>query len=94
MLGAIVGDIVGSIYEFNNHKSKDFDLFGPGCTFTDDTVLTVAVADWLTSDANLVERLTHWSYAYPNCSYGGLYWRWLNSRDRKNLTTHMATAPR
>ena len=44
MLGAIIGDIVGSIYEFNNHKSKDFLLFGEFSTFTDDTLCTIAVA--------------------------------------------------
>jgi len=52
MLGAIVGDIVGSIYEFNNHRSKDFPLFGEDCKFTDDTVLTVAVADCLMNNGN------------------------------------------
>ena len=47
MLGAIVGDIVGSIYERNNIKTKDFPLFGEGCHFTDDTVMTIATADAL-----------------------------------------------
>ncbi len=63
MIGAIIGDIAGSIYEFNNIRTKDFELFGPHptsksanttngfsdsqCRFTDDTVLTVAVAEWL-----------------------------------------------
>jgi len=45
MLGAIVGDIVGSIYEGHNIKTKDFELFDPKCHFTDDTVLTIATAD-------------------------------------------------
>jgi hypothetical protein len=45
MLGAVIGDISGSIYEFKNHRSKDFPFFGEGANFTDDTVLTVAVAD-------------------------------------------------
>ena len=81
MLGAIVGDIVGSIYEFNNHKSKDFDLFGPGGTFTDDTVLTVAVAEWLLNGArdNLADYLSTLTFKYPNCSFGGMYWRWVKS---------------
>ena len=47
VLGAIVGDIVGSVYEWNNIKTKDFPLFGKRCFFTDDTVMTVAVADAL-----------------------------------------------
>ena len=44
MLGAIIGDIVGSRFERHNHKSKDFDLFTDRCQFTDDTAMTVAVA--------------------------------------------------
>lgn len=45
MLGAIIGDIAGSIYEFNNVKTEDFPLFGHGCEFTDDSLCTVAVAE-------------------------------------------------
>ena len=48
MLGAIIGDIVGSIYEFNNIKTTDFPLFGDESSFTDDTVMTLAVAEALT----------------------------------------------
>ena len=44
MIGAIIGDIVGSRFEFNNHRSKEFDLFGKGCFATDDSILTLAVA--------------------------------------------------
>ena len=47
MLGAIVGDIVGSVYEFNNIKRKDFILFDPFCFFTDDTIITFAIAEAL-----------------------------------------------
>ena len=50
MLGAIIGDIIGSVYEFNNKKQKDFHLFTPMSRFTDDTVMTLAVAEWLTED--------------------------------------------
>ena len=45
MLGAIAGDIIGSVYEWENHKSKEFDLFSPEAFFTDDSVLTVALAE-------------------------------------------------
>ncbi len=83
MIGAITGDIVGSIYEFDNLKSKDFTLFGEGCKFTDDTVLTIAVADWLSTDTDLVECLAYWSYEYHTCSYGEMYRQWLDSWDRK-----------
>ena len=44
MFGAFIGDIVGSKYEFNNIKTKDFPLFSPGCDYTDDSIMTVAVA--------------------------------------------------
>ena len=47
MLGALVGDIIGSIYEFRNTKSMDFELFPKGSRFTDDSVMTLAVAKWL-----------------------------------------------
>ena len=47
MFGAIIGDIVGSIYEDDNIKTKDFPLFDNRCTYTDDTVLTIATAEWL-----------------------------------------------
>ncbi|BBC22861.1 ADP-ribosylglycohydrolase family protein [Pseudanabaena sp. ABRG5-3] len=81
MLGAIVGDIVGSIYEFNNHRSKDFPLFGDGCDFTDDTVLTVAVADCLMQDGNYGEYIKRYACAYPQVkgSYGGRFAQWIHS---------------
>ena len=65
MLGAIVGDIVGSIYEFNNHRSKEFPLFGKGCDFTDDSVLTVAVADCLMHQGNYAEYIKTYAQNYP-----------------------------
>ena len=51
MLGAIAGDIIGSVYEFANTKSPDFDLFTPWTKFTDDSVMTLAVAKWLMEDS-------------------------------------------
>ena len=50
MLGAIIGDIVGSVYEFNNTKKTDFPFFSERSTYTDDSIMTVAVAAWLISD--------------------------------------------
>jgi ADP-ribosylglycohydrolase len=81
MLGAIVGDIVGSIYEFNNHRSKDFPLFGDGCEYTDDTVLTVAVADCLMQNGNYGEYIKQYARAYPQVkgSYGGRFAQWIHS---------------
>jgi ADP-ribosylglycohydrolase len=77
MLGAIVGDIVGSIYEFNNHRSKDFPFFGPRCCFTDDTVLTVALADVHLNGGNYAAALRRYGALYPDESYGNRFRRWL-----------------
>lgn len=79
MLGTIVGDIVGSIYEFNNHRSKDFPLFGSKCTFTDDTVLTVAVADCLMNNGNYAEYIKNYARKYRGRGYGGRFRQWISS---------------
>ncbi len=83
MFGAITGDIIGSIYEWNNIKTKDFPLFGDGCDFTDDTVCTVAVADWLTTDGDLSEILAGYALRYPGRGYGGMFRDWANQWERK-----------
>ena len=77
MLGAIVGDIVGSIYEFNNHRSKAFPLFGGACDFTDDSVLSVAVADCLMNQGNYAEYIKNYARKYPNRGYGGRFAQWI-----------------
>lgn len=79
MLGAIVGDIVGSIYEFNNHRFKDFSLFGEDCKFTDDTVLTVAVADCLMNNGNYTEYIKKYARKYTGRGYGGRFRQWVSS---------------
>ncbi len=76
MLGAITGDIVGSIYEHANIKTKEFPLFGPGCSFTDDTVLTVAVADCLLRAGDFAQTLRAYARAHPRRGYGGMFLRW------------------
>jgi ADP-ribosylglycohydrolase len=76
MLGAIVGDIVGSIYEINNHKSKDFPLFQGRCNFTDDTILTIATADALMGDMDFASKYRSYGAKYPS-GYGGLFRRWI-----------------
>jgi ADP-ribosyl-[dinitrogen reductase] hydrolase len=77
MLGAIIGDIVGSIYEFENHRSKAFPLFGPGVDFTDDTVCTVALADALLRNADPAATLRAWCRRYPDRGYGGMFRQWI-----------------
>lgn len=81
MLGAIIGDIVGSIYEFNNIKREDFPFFGTGCFFTDDTVLTVAQADAILSGKSFVRLLKEYYYRYPGRGYGGRFDNWASSPD-------------
>ena len=79
MLGAITGDIVGSIYEGHNHKSKDFPFFGQGCMFTDDTVCTIAIADCLMNDGNFADFLRRYVRKHPYRGYGGMFREWAGS---------------
>ena len=88
MYGAILGDIIGSPYEFDRgRKSKDFPLFSPDSTYTDDSVMTLAVADAFlsiapnTDDAEIRRRLIQsmqtYGQAFPHAGYGGMFRRWL-----------------
>lgn len=79
MLGAVVGDIVGSIYEWNNHRSKDFPFFGPGADYTDDSVLTMAVADALLHGHPPQKALYLWATRHLKRGYGGGFAQWLNT---------------
>lgn len=81
MIGAIAGDIIGSVYEFGGIKTKDFPLFHPRCRFTDDTVLTVAVADAILSGGPYVDSVRRIGRRYPNAGYGGSFIGWLHSED-------------
>lgn len=87
MIGAIVGDIVGSRFEWNNHRSKDFDLMPHQCFFTDDSIMSLAVCDALMccqpDFTGLGERSVHSmreiGRPYPNSGYGGAFYRWMYS---------------
>lgn len=82
MIGAIIGDIIGSRFEFNNTNKLDFDLFGPKCDFTDDTICTVAIADAaMNGDKDYGKKLHEWCnrYRYPMGGYGGSFARWVAS---------------
>lgn len=81
MLGAIIGDIVGSRFEFNNTHKTDFKLFHKGCSFTDDTICTVAIADAILRKCSYQESLLRWCRSYPNPmgGYGGRFGQWVNS---------------
>lgn len=81
MIGAIIGDIVGSRFEFRNTHSTDFELFTPECGYTDDTICTVAVADALLSDRDYGAVLHEWCNAfYPSRGgYGGNFSAWVHA---------------
>ena len=79
MLGAIAGDVIGSVYEGSGLKSKIFPLFSRGTTFTDDTVLTVAVADVLVNDGDYVETYKRYYRAFPDRGFGASFARWAAS---------------
>lgn len=81
MIGAIAGDIIGSVYEHRPIKSKDFPLFDSRCRFTDDTVLTVAVADAILSGRPYLESVREMGRRYPHAGYGGTFIQWLYSED-------------
>lgn len=83
MLGAVAGDIIGSVHEFEEEKSMDFPLFVEGSRFTDDTVLTVAVADCLLTDASYVDTFHAYARDYPDGCYGLRFWRWVESGSRE-----------
>lgn len=79
MLGAIAGDIIGSIYEHRNLKSTRFPLFHPRCRFTDDTVLTVALADSILHGDSFVHLMKAYYRLYPSAGYGGSFHQWARS---------------
>ena len=94
MYGAILGDIIGSPFEFDRgDKSKEFDLFTKGCRFTDDSVMTMAIAEALIAvgpDANVTEieeavtaNMQDWGKRYPHAGYGGRFRVWLRARNPK-----------
>ena len=93
MYGAILGDMIGAPYEFDRgNKTKDFTLFTGGSNFTDDTVMTIAVAEALLNaeskgeaevKALIIESMQKWGRKYPNAGYGGRFIGWLWEADPK-----------
>lgn len=77
MIGAIIGDVIGSRFEKNNHKSKEFDLFHKESRFTDDTVLTVAIADCILNHKDYEKTVKQYGRSYPFAGYGGTFKKWL-----------------
>ena len=93
MYGAILGDMIGAPYEFDRgRKTKEFPMFIKESQFTDDSVMTVAVAEALLDTpggseaegkAALVRSMQKWGHRYPNAGYGGMFWHWLRAKDPK-----------
>lgn len=79
MIGAIAGDIIGSVHERSNTKRTDFKLFVKKCTFTDDTVMSVAIADAILNQENYAIKLKEYGRTYPKRGYGGYFRKWLKS---------------
>jgi len=83
MWGAIIGDIVGSVYEWNRIKTKDFEFFSPRGHFTDDSVCTAAVADILLHDLPAAATLQEWCRRHPGMSYGSWFRQWMHHESPK-----------
>lgn len=84
MYGAVIGDVVGSRFEFDNIKTKKFTLVTKDSEFTDDTICTVAIMDWIPHSKNhskeeVASHLRKWCRKYPNSGFGGLFHRWFIS---------------
>ena len=106
LLGAVIGDIAGSDYEFNNVRSKDINLIPPykvgvpNCYFTDDSVMSLAIADALCGfggDQNIgedvfkdaiVDKMVEYGKIYPYCGYGGGFRKWIISKDHKPYNSY------
>ena len=92
IMAAIAGDVIGSAYEFNPVKTMGFSMFTADTTFTDETVLTLCVAQWLLEDAShspevLIRTLRTVGNKFPYCGYGGPFMRWLHTEDAKPYNT-------
>lgn len=83
MIGAVIGDMAGSTFEFNNIKTKDFALYAKGSRFTDDTVLTMATLDSLLNAKPFVQSYKKWYRKYPNAGYGKRFIQWAESSSRQ-----------
>jgi ADP-ribosylglycohydrolase len=83
IVGAIAGDVIGSVYEWNNHRATDFEFFSKNCFFTDDTVLTIAVADAILKQKDFGRTIWEYGRTYPGRGYGGRFAQWLQSSDPK-----------
>ena len=83
MIGAVAGDIIGSVHEFFQEKVYDFPLFTPGSRFTDDTVLSIAVAECLLDGTAYVDAFHDYANSWPDRGFGGTFTRWFMEKSRE-----------
>lgn len=83
IIGAIAGDIIGSVYEWHNVKTTDFKLFSKRSKFTDDTVLTVAIADSILNKKEFADTIWEYGRKYSNRGYGSNFRKWLHNDNKK-----------
>ena len=83
MIGSLIGDIVGSIYEFGNIKTKDFEFFNSKGSYTDDSILTVATADWILNGGTVAQYYSRYGIEnpWPMGGYGGRFAQWVRSEN-------------
>jgi len=81
IIGAIAGDVIGSVYEWANVKTTDFEMFNSKCDFTDDSVLTIAVADAILHKKDFAKTIWDYSNKYPARGYGGRFANWIRNTD-------------
>lgn len=77
MIGAIAGDIIGSVYEFGNSREENFPLFCLKSRVTDDSVMTIAVAEAILNGGDYAASMRKWGKVYPNAGYGGMFFHWV-----------------
>lgn len=88
IIGAIAGDVIGSIYEWDNIKNVDFQLFNEKCDFTDDSVLTMAVADCILNRKEFAQTIWDYARQYPNRGYGGRFADWITNTNLKPYNSY------
>jgi ADP-ribosylglycohydrolase len=81
MIGAIAGDVIGSVYEARPIKSVEFPLFSPSATYTDDTVLTIAAAYAILEKVDYAGAFKRFGLKYPHAGYGASFYHWIFSSD-------------
>lgn len=88
MIGALAGDIIGSRFEWNAIKTTKFELFTPKSHFTDDSVLSIALAESILNRKNFTTLLKYYARKYPNAGYGAFFYRWAMSDNNKPYNSY------